>query len=175
MREPLDPRRGQIVFSGESTISGGLKMETAIDAGVKPKRRGKPFPKGNPGRPRGSRNKTTVALEQLLEGKAEAVVGKVVEKALAGDGMAMRLVFERVMGTRRERSLTDLDLPPIRSAADCAKASAAILAAISSGKITPGEGVAVMQIVDTAVRAFEASEIEKRLSALEGATNGDAP
>ena len=150
-------------------------METAIDAGVKPKRRGRPFSKGNPGRPVGSRNKTTVALEQLLEGQAEAIVAKVLEKALAGDGIAMRLVFERVMGARRERSLTDLDLPPIRSAADCTKASAAILAAVGSGKITPGEGVAVMQIVEAAIRAFETSELEERLSALEGATKGDAP
>ena len=109
----------------------------------KPARRGRPFEKGNPGRSRGARNKTTVALEQLLEGQAEAIVAKVIEKALDGDRMAMRLVFERLMGSRRERSVTNLDLPQIRSAADCAEASATILAAVSSGKIAPGEGLAL--------------------------------
>jgi hypothetical protein len=134
---------------------------------TKGKTRGRPFEKGNAGRPRGSRNKTTVALEQLLEGQAEAVVAKVVEKALEGDRMAMRLVFERVMGSRRERSLTDLELPPFHSAADAAAVSTVIIAAVGSGKITPGEGLDLMQMVDTAVRAFDANEFDRRITALE--------
>jgi len=124
-------------------------------------RRGRPFENGNPGRPRGARNKTTVTLEQLLDGQAEAIVAKVIEKALDGDRMAMRLVFERLMGSRRERSVTNLDLPQIRSAADCAEASAAILAAVSSGKIAPGEGLALSQMVDIALRAFTAGKFDQ--------------
>ena len=145
-------------------------MDKALDPSEKRRRRGRPFEKGNPGRPRGSRNKMTVALEQLLEGKAEAVVAKVVEEALQGKPMAMRLVFERLMGSRHERPLPDLHLPPIRSAADGAVALAAIFAAVGSGKITPGEGVALMQIVDSALRAFSASDFDQRLRALEAAS-----
>lgn len=81
-------------------------MAKTANTHAKRKARGRPFANGNPGRPPGSRNKTTVALEQLLEGQGEAIVAKVAEKALEGDRMAMRLVFERVMGARRERSLT---------------------------------------------------------------------
>jgi hypothetical protein len=114
-------------------------MDNAVGSGENRKRRGRPFEKGNSGRPRGSRNKVTVALEQLLEGQAEAVVAKVVEKALEGDRMAMRLVFERLMGSRHQRPLADLDLPPIKSAADGAAVASAVLAAAASGKITPGE------------------------------------
>jgi len=47
--------------------------------------RGRPFQRGNPGRPPGSKNKTTQALEQLAEGQAEQVFQKVVEQSLAGD------------------------------------------------------------------------------------------
>jgi hypothetical protein len=136
-------------------------MDKALDSSEKQKRRGRPFEKGNSGRPRGSRNKVTAALEHLLEEQAEAVVAKVVDKALEGDRMAMRLVFERLMGTRRERPLTDLDLPAIQSASDCAAVSAAILAAVGAGKVAPGEGVALMQMVDSALRAFTASEFEE--------------
>jgi hypothetical protein len=139
----------------------------AFDEVEKPKRRGRPFEKGKSGRPRGSRNKTPVALEQLLEGQAEAVVAKVVEKAIEGDRMAMRLVFERLMGSRHERPLSDLDLPPMQSAGDGAAVAAAILAAAGSGQITPGEGLAMMQMVDSAVRAFSASEFDRRLAILE--------
>jgi hypothetical protein len=144
---------------------------SAMDKGLEPsengKKRGRPFEKGNSGRPRGARNKMTVALEQLLEGHAEAVVAKVIEMALEGDRMAIRLVFERLMGSRHERPLTDLDLPPIHSAADGAAVAAAILAAASSGKITPGEGMALMQMVDSAVRAFSVSELDRRVSELD--------
>ena len=142
-------------------------MDEALDPSEKQRRRGRPFEKGNSGRPRDARNKMTVALEQLLEGQAEAVVAKVVEKALEGDRMAMRLVFERLMGSRHERPLADLDLPPLQSAADGAAVAAAILAAAGSGKITPGEGVALMQMVDSAVRAFSASELDRRVSELD--------
>ena len=107
-------------------------MDKALAPSEKQRQRGRPFEKGNPGRPRGSRNKVTVALERLLEGKGEAVVAKVVEEALQGQPMAMRLVFERLMGSRHERPLTDLNLPPIQSAADGAAVAAAILAAAGS-------------------------------------------
>jgi hypothetical protein len=35
---------------------------------------GRPFAKGNPGRPKGARHKATVAAEALLDGEAEALV-----------------------------------------------------------------------------------------------------
>jgi hypothetical protein len=47
---------------------------------------------GNPdGRPKGSRNKTTVIAQALLEGEAEALVRKVVQLALEGDLTCLRI------------------------------------------------------------------------------------
>jgi hypothetical protein len=61
--------------------------------------RGRPFEpgmSGNPnGRPKGSRNKTTMAMEILLDGEAELLTRKAVEKALAGDPLALRLGLGR--------------------------------------------------------------------------------
>jgi hypothetical protein len=54
------------------------------------KPRGRPFKPGNPGRPPGSKNKTTQILEQLAEGQAEQIFQKVLEGALAGDGACQR-------------------------------------------------------------------------------------
>jgi hypothetical protein len=42
------------------------------------------------GRPKGSRNKATLAREDVLEGAAEALVRTLIEQALAGDGAALR-------------------------------------------------------------------------------------
>ena len=62
-----------------------------------------------------------------------------------------------------------LDLPPIADAADIASAMAAITAAVAEGAITPAEGVEVGMIVETYLRALEASDFDRRLKALETA------
>jgi hypothetical protein len=58
------------------------------------KQRGRPFQpgqSGNPnGRPKGSRNATTLAMETLLDGQAEALTNRAIELALGGDMQARR-------------------------------------------------------------------------------------
>jgi len=54
------------------------------------------FLAGNNGRPKGSRNKATIAIESLLRGQAEALTQTVVTTALEGDTVALRLCMERV-------------------------------------------------------------------------------
>src|SRR4051794_16709656 len=98
-----------------------------------------PGQSGNPaGRPRGSRNRSTLALEAIFEGEAEALSRKAIEQALAGDGGAMKLCLAGLLPPRRDRSIT-FDLPVIETAADLPRATAALLQAVSSGEITPSE------------------------------------
>ncbi len=59
-----------------------------------PKPRG--FQKGNPGRPKGARNKATVLAERLMEKDVRGITNVVVEQALAGDLQAAKLVLDRV-------------------------------------------------------------------------------
>ena len=68
--------------------------------------RGRPFQAGNPGRPKGARNKASLAAEALLDGEAETLARKAVEMALAGDTTAMRLCLERIMPIRRDRPVS---------------------------------------------------------------------
>ena len=119
--------------------------------------RGRPFPKGqsgNPaGRPRGSSNRATRAAEMLLDGEAAALTRKAVELALAGDQAALRLCLDRTVAPRRERAV-ELALPPIRGA-------------VGRGAITPGEGFTLSQMMETFLRAIDASDFEGRLRELE--------
>ena len=102
---------------------------------------------GNPaGRPRGSRNKTALAMEALLEEGAEQLINKAITMALAGDTAAMRLCLERILPVRRDR-LVHLDLPPIGSAKEISGAMSTILKAIGQGQITPGEGEMIANIL----------------------------
>lgn len=109
--------------------------------------RGKPFANGNPGRPKGARNKTTVAVESLLEGEAEALTRRAVQAALAGDVSALRLCLDRVAPSRKDR-LVHLDLPPMRRATDVPSALAAVIADVAAGQVTPAEGLAVAALLD---------------------------
>jgi Family of unknown function (DUF5681) len=134
--------------------------------------RGRPFQKGrsgNPaGRPPGSMNRATRAAEILLDGEAAALTRKAVEMALAGDAAALRLCLDRTVAPRRERSV-ELDLPPIRSAADILGVVKVVTGAVGRGAITPGEGFAISQMIETFLRTLDASEFENRLKQLEEA------
>jgi len=68
-----------------------------------------PFQKGqsgNPaGRPRGSRDKASIRLQQMLEQTAEAPLNKAVELAMAGNIAALRLCLEPLLPTQRDEPL----------------------------------------------------------------------
>jgi hypothetical protein len=125
------------------------------------------FTTGNAGRPKGSRNRTTVAVLELLEGQAEALTGKAVQMALAGDTVALRLCLERLAPPRKDAPV-QFPLPRMNSAHDAPEAAAAVLEAVSEGDLTPTEGAQVMGLVDSYRRTLEVTELEGRVAALEG-------
>jgi hypothetical protein len=137
-----------------------------------PKTRGRPFEKGNPGRPRGSRHKATIAAAVLLDGEAEKLSRKAVELALAGDVLALRLCLERILPPRKDRPVT-FSIPAINSAKDAAALMGALLSAVAEGAVTPDEAERVTRIVDAYVRTLETADLESRLEALERAWEGD--
>jgi hypothetical protein len=122
---------------------------------------------GNPaGRPPGLRNAAALFAERLLDGEAEALTRKAVELALAGDGRALRLCLERLLAPRRERPVPII-LPPLRDPADLAAIMAAVAAALARGELSAGEAGDLARVVETFMRAIEASDFERRLQALE--------
>lgn len=130
------------------------------------KRRGKPFEEGNPGRPRGARHRTTLAIEELLQGEHEKLTRKAIDKALEGDTVALRLCLDRIAPSRKDAAIS-FDLPPIRTAEDTMSASAAVLAAVAAGEITPDEAGRVMALLVGHRSIVESSDHERRLAQLE--------
>ncbi|WP_109313553.1 DUF5681 domain-containing protein [Ruegeria sp. AU67] len=126
------------------------------------------FAAGNPGRPKGSRNKYLLAVESLLEDEAEGLARKAIELALKGDTTAMRLCLERIAPPKKD-SAVSFDLPLMNSARDAAASAQAVLRAVSQGDVTPLEGAAVMNLVEGFRRVLELSEYEDRINALERA------
>jgi hypothetical protein len=132
--------------------------------------RGRPFAKGQSGNPagrrRGSRNKATMMAALYLDGEAVGLARKAVEMAYAGDTLAMRLCLERTIAPRRERP-EPFRLPPVENAADLAPAMAAIMSAAARGVITTGQAAEMASVIATRLRAIEAAEFDRHLSALE--------
>ena len=140
-------------------------------AGQQPRRgKGKPFEKGrsgNPaGKPAGTRNSTTMAIEKLLDGEGTAITRTCIERAKAGDGIALRLVMERIAPLRRGRPV-QFELPQIDKASDLALALGGILKATASGALTPEEAAMIAGVLETKRRAIETGELENRLNQLE--------
>jgi hypothetical protein len=126
-----------------------------------------PGQSGNPaGKPKGARHKTTLAMEALLEGEADTITRKAIELAKAGDLIAIRIVMDRLLPVRRERSVS-LDMPKINAASDLIAATSALTAAVADGQITPGEAASLSQLVGNTAKAVETFELADRLARLE--------
>lgn len=128
--------------------------------------RGKPFQPGNPGKPPGTRHRVTRAVEALLEGEAEGLTRKAIDMALAGDSVALRLCLERIAPAAKER-IVAFELPAITTAEDAATAIGAVIRAVADGALAPGEAANMTALIERWRAAFETSEIERRLTALE--------
>jgi hypothetical protein len=122
---------------------------------------------GNPsGRPKGSRNATTLAIEALFDGEAEALTRKVIELAKTGDMQALKLCMDRLAPPRRSSPVM-FELPRLKSASDAVDASAAIVAAVASGELTPSEASELSTVMQQFTRAIEAADFEARILKLE--------
>ena len=131
---------------------------------------GRPFQRGqsgNPdGRPVGRRNATTLAVEALLEGEAEAITRRAINAALAGDMTAIKLVLDRVAPPRKSR-LIQIDLPDVSDARGVALAQAAVVAAVAGGDLAPDEAMALSGLLEARRKALETEELEARIRRLE--------
>jgi hypothetical protein len=109
-------------------------------------------------------------LESLLDGQAAALTQKAIELALAGDLTALRICLDRILPPRKDRPVT-FDFPMITTIAEAATTMSSILAAVAAGEITPAEAAEISKLVDTYVKAVEATELAERISRLERMTS----
>jgi len=101
-------------------------------------------------------------IEALLDGEAESLTRKAIEKALEGDSVALRLCLERIIPARRERP-TPFDMPKLAEAADAREAMGAIVAAVADGELTPDEGMTVGKLIADFVAIDADTEVERRM------------
>lgn len=129
------------------------------------------FEKGKqpgPGRPAGSRNKSTPWREAVTEEDTDKVIRVVQEHAVQGDMRAASIMLARTWPHHRGRVIP-LDLPAVETASGLVKAQAAVVAAMAKGEITPAEAASVASVLEAQRRAIETNDHEKRLQEIEEA------
>ena len=155
-------------MSGEPAKTAGEAGLAASSAPAVPSTRWAPGQSGNPrGRPLGSRNRASLLLEHLIEGEGEAVVRSLLAAAKGGDTSAARALLDRLVPPRKERAVK-VALPALRSAKDARDALSAVAAAVAEGEMLPGEGEALVKLLEAYARTAAAAELEERVTALEG-------
>ena len=124
------------------------------------------FSSGNSGRPKGTRNLKTVAIESLLEGQAKALTQTAISKALEGDSVALRLCMDRIMPAPKDKRIK-VQLPSISSPRDLLKAASDVMISVQSGELTPLEGEKVMALLERFQKLFVSVDLVERIEALE--------
>jgi hypothetical protein len=124
------------------------------------------FSKGNTGRPKGTRNLKTVAIESLLEGQAEALTQTAISKALEGDSIALRLCMDRIMPAPKAKRIK-VQLLSISSPRDLLKAASHVMISVQSGELTPLEGEKIMALLERCQKLFVSVDLVERIEALE--------
>ena len=132
--------------------------------------RGKPFKAGNSGRPKGSLNRVTLAIQSLLDGEGEELTRKAIELAKEGDLTALKLCLERICPPRKSRPIS-IDLPDVKTSEGVSLAQTSVVQAVGEGDITPEEGQVLSNILESRRKSIESEDHEQRLVELEKRVN----
>jgi len=133
--------------------------------------RGRPFPKGVSGNPRGRpkgvlKEKKQRVSEKMLDA-TDRITDAVIEKAEAGDLQAAALILARTQPTMTpqcEKVIFDLNADE-----PLTKQVEQIIAAIATGKISATVAKQIIDSVNVLAHCRQVEELEMRLDALEAA------
>ena len=104
-----------------------------------------------------------------------AMMRKAMRLGLEGNLTAMRFVMERTVGRAPEAQVIaepiGIDMPALRTAADCARAIDELTGAICSGAVNREQATLLISVVQTRLRTIETRDLEERLAALEQQTD----
>jgi hypothetical protein len=120
-----------------------------------------------PGRPLGSRNKSTLIFDAIGREGIENTIRMVKSKADNDKSLRAAAILLSHTWPRNRGRTVDIDLPPVDTAAGVVQAHAAVVAAMAAGEITPEEARAITDVLESQRRALETHDHDKRLQALE--------
>ncbi len=127
-----------------------------------------PFHKGQaagPGRPRGSRNKSTLWLDALAAEGLEKVVRAVKAEAESGNMYAAAIFLARTWPRRRGQPVP-LDLPSVADTGGLVAAQAEVIATMARGEISPEEAALISAMLESQRRTIETDDHARQIEEL---------
>lgn len=123
----------------------------------------RPGQSGNPkGRPAGTGE--VAKLRAAIADKVPAILDSLLDRALAGDVGAARLLLERTVAPLKAiEPPQPLTLPD----GSLTEQGRAVLASVASGELAPGQGAALVGAIGALARVAEVDELAARVAALE--------
>ncbi|MFC1844830.1 DUF5681 domain-containing protein [Thermodesulfobacteriota bacterium] len=122
---------------------------------------------GNPkGRPVGSRNKASIAVENIFLDEQERLSRKCIKLALRGNMQALKLCIERICPVRRDTPIS-IKLPRITKIDDATKLTTTLIDKVTSGELTPSQGELLSRMIEKHVKVLQLNDLEMRLQQLE--------
>jgi hypothetical protein len=118
------------------------------------------------GRPRGSRNKTTLMAQALLDKYAEPLVRKCLQMALEGDLKALQLCLERIVPIRKQLPM-DLGNISLTTPADLSRASEMVTQKVTNGQVTPEQAHSLTELFEKRRKVVETEIVDQRLRKIE--------
>jgi len=129
--------------------------------------RWQPGQSGNPaGRPSGSRNKASIAVENIFLDEQEALTRRCIQLAMKGNMQALKLCIERICPVRRDVPI-NVELPRVQSVEDAVKLTTSLIDKVTSGELTPSQGELLSRMIEKHVRVLQLNDLEVRLQLLE--------
>ncbi|MCC7066286.1 MAG: hypothetical protein IT456_26060 [Planctomycetes bacterium] len=130
---------------------------------------------GGPGRrPEQASEKLRRAVEEAISpDHLAAVMRRVLRQALEGNMTAVRILLERTCGRPAQAPTSgvsvSIDLPSLRSVADCTLAIDRLAQGICDGTVDREAAQVLLDVIQVRLKAIELSDLEGRLAELEEA------
>ena len=100
---------------------------------------------------------------------SDSIVKKCIASALQGDQSSMRLCMERLGAPQRETRVK-LKMPIALTVEEVKQSLASTIEAVTSGRITPGQGESITRMLEGQCRVIESTDVETRVGKLENLT-----
>jgi hypothetical protein len=123
------------------------------------------------GKPKGARNRTTLAVEALMGDEAEHITRVCIDAAKKGDMVAAKIVLDRVAPVRKGRPVVIPGMPIVASIDDIPRAHAALIAAVADGHVTAEEAAPLSAMLAGFTNSLDAVALKHRLDELESRLN----
>jgi hypothetical protein len=127
------------------------------------------FGTGNPGRPRGARNRASVVAGSIIDDNLGEIVEKCIQLAKEGDRQCILALLKLRIPAQRGLVEEPIELPALATSKDALTALRIIAEGAARGEIDGDHVRSLVAIVEAFLKSLEIVDLDERIRALEAA------